>query len=479
MATANPNPESPTTAALSPAVRRRLQQCFDAGTKNTQSGNYEYATEMLMQCVTEDPGNQIYAQAFLGNLYRKYNNNKKGITLASVRSAGSKASMMNATRKKDWPGVIKSGFEVLKLNPWDVHALLHIAKAAGEMRLVDAQLTYLKAAQTADPKSADVQRECAHALTAIGQFDQAIACWVKVDQLTKGGSEEAQHQITELQVEKSMGSGGLRREAEAAGAEDGAKAGSAMAPIAAPTKRTAVQALEEQIAASPGEVNSYSQLAELHVKNLNLAEAEAVLQRGLQATGGDMRLREQLEDIQVGRARQNLLVAERRAAESNTDEAKKQAQQLRAELNRQELDVFRNRVERYPTNTTWKYELGVRLKLAGNFNEAIKMLQEARNDPKHRGTVLLDLGECFQQIKQFRLAKQHYAASVEEIPEKEIDLRKKALYRAGALAMGLAEQDESELAEAEKFLTQLAALDFGYKDVSDRLDKIAKRRDKG
>ncbi len=74
---------------------------------------------------------------------------------------------------------------------------------------------------------------------------------------------------------------------------------------------------------------------------------------------------------------------------------------------------------------------------------------------------------------------QHYSSAVDEMPEKEVELRKKALYRAGVLAMGLAEQDESELAEAEKYLTQLAALDFGYKDVSDRLDKIAKRRDKG
>ena len=124
--------------------------------------------------------------------------------------------MMNANRKKDWLGVIKSGFEILKLNPWDVAALLQIAKAASEMKLVEAQLTYLKAAQTADPKSAEVHRECALALKIIGQFDQAISCWVKVDQLTKGGSEEAQHQITELQVEKSMGMGGLRREADAA-----------------------------------------------------------------------------------------------------------------------------------------------------------------------------------------------------------------------------------------------------------------------
>ena len=81
--------------------------------------------------------------------------------------------------------------------------------------------------------------------------------------------------------------------------------------------------------------------------------------------------------------------------------------------------MFRKRVDRYPTNTHWKYELGERLKRSGNYPEAIKMLQDARNDPKHRGQVLLSLGMCFQQIRQFKLAKQHYVQAVEAIPERE------------------------------------------------------------
>ncbi len=471
------------TASPPDPNRRRLQQCYERALTSIQTGNFDYATDMLTPCVAGDPGNQVYLQAFLGNLYRKYNNNKKGSALASMKSVGSKTSVMNANRKKDWPGVIKSGLEVLKINPWDVSALLHLAKACGEMKLIDTQLTYLKAAQTSDPKNVEVQRECALTLMAIGQFDQAIACWVLVDKLTKGGSEEAQRQITEIQVEKSMNSGGLGRET-AGGAEDTKPDAAEQAATNVAPKQTRAQILEQHIQATPGEINPYAELAEIRVKENKWDEAEAVLKRGLEATGGDIRLREQLEDLQLRRARQNLLVAERRAAESGSDEAKKQASQLRGELNRRELEVYRNRVDRYPTNTNWKYELGIRLKLAGNFSEAIKMLQEARNDPKHRGVVLLDLGECFQQIKQYRLAKQHYVLAVEEMPEKEVELRKKTLYRAGVLSMGLAEQDkakvnEEELAEAEKYLTQLAALDYGYKDVSERLDKIAQKRDKG
>jgi tetratricopeptide (TPR) repeat protein len=494
MSTTEQNPPSGPVDPISPAMRKRLQQCYDRGTQNMQSGNYDYATELLTQCVLGDPGNQIYAQTFLGNLQRKYNNNKKGSTLASIRSASSKAGMMNAGRKKDWPGMIKSGMEVLKINPWDTSALVHIAKACGELKHIDCQLSYLKSAQDADPKSIEIQRECAMALESIGQYDQAISCWSKVSTLAKAKSdnaveEEANRSVARLQVDKTMQSSGLNTggdddkaasggNAAAAGAKPGASAGGK------PAKRTKVDELMEQIVSNPADLLAYSELAELHAKTDRWADAEKVLNRGLEATGGDLRLREQMEDIQLRRARQNSLVADKQSAEQKTPEAQEQAKRMRAELNRQELDVYRKRVDRYPTNTHWKFELGLRLKLSGNFNEAIKMLQVARSDPKHRGIVLLDLGECFQQIKQYRLAKEHYAQAVEAMPEKEVESRKKALYRAGVLAMGLSEVEkgtinETELNDAEKFLTQLAALDFGYKDVSDRLDKIAQARDKG
>ena len=58
-------------------------------------------------------------------------------------------------------------------------------------------------------------------------------------------------------------------------------------------------------------------------------------------------------------------------------EAQQQAHQLGMELIRQELEVYRKRVDRYPTNTHWKFELGQRLKQSGNFAEANAAEQKA------------------------------------------------------------------------------------------------------
>jgi len=129
-------------------------------------------------------------------------------------------------------------------------------------------------------------------------------------------------------------------------------------------------------------------------------------------------------------------------------------------------------VDRYPTNLAFKFELALRLKRAKLYNEAIKMFQDARNDSKRKGSALLELGECFQMIKQYKLAMGSYEQAAKDIPDREEDLKKLALYRCGVLAMGLKTWDM-----AEKYLTELAGFDFGYKDVSERLDKIARLRE--
>jgi tetratricopeptide (TPR) repeat protein len=469
------NPTAPT--AISPAARKRLQALFDSASKSVQSKNFDYAIDLLSQCVAGDPGTLMYIQKLLEALYLKYNNNRKGATLAAMKTAGGKASIKKSTMTKDWAGVIKSGVEVLKINPWDISALLSMAKACEMLGYSETQLAYLKGGLNADPKSGEVNREAAIALTKIGQYDQAIDCWRRVIQAPKADVDEANREVANLHVQKTMINTNARMEKQATN-EGNAAADNASSESAAAQNLSPSQRLEEKIKANPADTPAYIELADLYTKEEKFADAERVLRLALEATGGDIRVREQLEDVQLRRAQQGALIAEKRAAELKTPETVEQAQRMRVELNQREIEVFRSRVDRYPTNTTWKYELGLRLKKSGNFQEAIKLLQESRTDPKRKGVVLIDLGECFHQIKQYKLALQQYGKAIEEMPEKEVESLKKALYRAGSLARGLSKEDPSKLADAEKYLNRLAEMDFGYRDVADLLDKIARERNK-
>ncbi|MGB6043908.1 MAG: hypothetical protein WBF93_12185, partial [Pirellulales bacterium] len=103
----------PKLEPISPAKRKRLQKCFEHGSMRASNGEYDYANTMFSQCVAGDPANLIYTQSFLGNLIKKYNNNKKGGKLSGMRGAGLRAGMKRSAMKKDWQGVIKSGLDSL------------------------------------------------------------------------------------------------------------------------------------------------------------------------------------------------------------------------------------------------------------------------------------------------------------------------------------------------------------------------------
>jgi hypothetical protein len=62
-------------------------------------------------------------------------------------------------------------------------------------------------------------------------------------------------------------------------------------------------------------------------------------------------------------------------------------------------------------------------------------------------------------------------SAIEEIPDRDVENKKRALYLAGRLAMALKDVDT-----AERHLTALAGLDFSYRDVWTMLKPIAKLR---
>lgn len=454
-------PVPPTTAALSPVERSRLSQCFQRGTQNATT-NLDYAIEMFSQCVLGDPGNAVYLQSLLGVLRRKHGGKKAG-GLSGLWPMSKAGGLKKSADKAQWRDVIKQGVDVLKGNPSDHLVLLAMADACGQLQLPDAQRVYLKSALDVVPADAEVNRQCARFLANHGEFDQAIACWVRVSNV-KNLADEAQREIARLQVEKTIvaGHGMTGRGGQAA----------AKGPAGAAPAENRLAALKRAIEEKPAEIDPYLELADLLERESDVAQAEAVLLKALAASGNDLKVREHVEDRQLRWARHRVHVAEQRVQAEDTPAHRETLDKLRAALLKHEVEIYSARCTRYPENLTWRYELAMRLKAAGNHVEAIRNFQDVLQDPRRKGAVSLELGECFQKIKQYQLAMQNYVVAVETLTDREVELRKRALYRAGVLAAGLDDKDA-----ARKYLATLAGLDFGYRDVAQRLDKLAPGKD--
>jgi tetratricopeptide (TPR) repeat protein len=455
---------------LSQATRKRLQQYFMHANKQAAQDSFDYATDLFVRCVLGDLNNRIYWEGYFGNLRKKYANNKKGAKLASIRTSASRASIKKAQMQKDWAGVIRSGLDVLNLNPWDAHALMAMAAAGEELGLDEVPLVFLKSALDAAPKDPTINRMCGHALRTRRQFNQAKACWVRVLE-AKPDDQEAKDQIGDLTVEEMMDRSGMEK---AKSSRDIAAKDDDAQHAASRHEMTAEQRLEQAIQENPTEIAPYLELAETYCRNENYAKAEEVLARACEASSDDGDIRERLEDVRLRRLRKMLHDAAAKAKQTGSDEAKKEWRELRKQYDQASLDAAKHRCDRYPHNLAFRFQLGQALQRVGECSEAIKEYQKARTDPRNKAECLLRLGQCFHKIKQYGLAARHYDEAIKEMGEQTSDARKDALYCAGALAIDLKELDV-----AEKHLTTLAGLDFGYKDVSALLDKIAQLRNTG
>lgn len=471
---------------LSPASRQRLQKVFEHGTRCAEKNDYDYATQLFSQCVVEDPGNVVFLQSFLANLQKKYGNNKSGARMAGLKIKSPRSTLNKASANGKWPEALQAGCTALAINPWDIPTLLAMAHAFDELGIDESQLSILRWALDTNPKDINVNRQAAVTLQRMGQFDQAIACWHRVEQ-AKPHDEEALKSISRLSVEKTIHEGGYDPDLLR---QDGSADSGSHSSVARYSRGAKDELAEEsdedqqlppeeryrkEIAKDPTDLQAYFKLSDLQVREHRYDEAEKLLEQAMQMSGGgDLRVRERQEDLLMRRSRTQQAIAEKQYEEDPTDENRQLAARMKAHANQIELETYASKADRDPSNTRLKYELALRLKRAGKPKEAIPHLQAARSDSQRRVQVLLELGECFQKIEQYKLALGSYEQALEACDEPDSESRRLALYRAGVLATGMRELDR-----AERHLTELAGLDFAYRDVSDRLDKINKLRNSG
>jgi tetratricopeptide (TPR) repeat protein len=154
-------------------------------------------------------------------------------------------------------------------------------------------------------------------------------------------------------------------------------------------------------------------------------------------------------------------------AQPPAPEAKAQEAQLTARLSEVELEHYRLCVENYPTDLVPKYEYALRLMQNQQYNEAIPLFQEAQRDPRRKISAMSKIGSCFFLKGWYADAVDVFTRAIDEHEIKGDGLAKELRYN---LARAYEEQGRQEL--ALDVYRKIAQLDFGYKDVSTRVDRL-------
>ncbi|MBT3279254.1 MAG: hypothetical protein HN909_03565 [Phycisphaerales bacterium] len=130
-----------------------------------------------------------------------------------------------------------------------------------------------------------------------------------------------------------------------------------------------------------------------------------------------------------------------------------------------EISEFKERAANYPTDLGIKYEYGRRLYLAGQFDDAISMLQQAQRDPRSAVRAMNLLGQAFMKKTWWQEAVDTFDRVLKtDITE---DAAKDIRYH---LADAL--EHLGELNRAQEQLSLVAQVDFNFRDVRDRLEAV-------
>ncbi|GHT46220.1 hypothetical protein FACS189454_07010 [Planctomycetales bacterium] len=450
--------DSPVT---SPELRERLQKLFVLGNEQMSRGNYDYAGDIyLKECVLKDPNNLIYFKTFLINYKKKLEGQKR--KKQSFLSGGKKKL---ASKKPEQ--VFQAGIEALKSNPWDVDILLETGDACEQLGCFDAAVEYFRAAVEAEPDHIEANMRCGEALRNIADYHGALRCINRILK-QRPTDHEALKIRQELTVEMTIhrgkyGSGDSVQVREAA-------QGMLASDEDAMGRRLSVpEQIERRIKKEPAEISNYVELAQFYYQLADYANAEKVYARAVPVSNNEPTMIDRLLDAQKCRLRQEVLDLKEKYETNPNENGKAVFFAKRTEYEVKKRELIEHQIQTNPNHAGHRFEYGLLLLKDGKVKEAISEFQTAKVEETIQGDCLFALGQCFQTIKQYKLAMTHYKEAIAVL--KTGENKKKALYQAAKLALALGDYNA-----AEEYGQQLAAIDYAYRDIAQLLDEIAAKK---
>lgn len=141
-----------------------------------------------------------------------------------------------------------------------------------------------------------------------------------------------------------------------------------------------------------------------------------------------------------------------------------QVEQIKAEKLNFQIADCQKRVERYPTDSSIRYEMGVLYFQIGKFSEAIKEFQKAQQNPHKRLAAMGYLAQCYAKKKMFDFAAGTFQEAIKEKPVFDEE-KKDLIYNLGSVLETMGKKDEA----IEQFKL-IYAVDSSYKDVAARVE---------
>ena len=453
-------------------------------TSAIETRNYGYAIS-LIQAILKDSPAFLTGRHWLRRAEIAATKGGKGSMLS-----GSSLQVMKAQGlvKKDPKAAIIAAEEILEKEPHNVAAngLLRDAAMAAEMPEVAGFA--LETMRDAEPKNTKIMHELARYYVSVAEPEKAIDVYNAITAInpadieaTKGGKDAAARASMRSGNWDQVGKEGvdyrsmLKNSAEAISIEQGNRL------------IKSVDVIDQQLAElsasyeeNPNNLDVVRKIADLHERKDDIEGALQYYQWAVELTkGGDPGLVRRVSELSMKNIETQISTREKwlqeyeeaLAGAAPDEEGQASITQVEADLTAFQaqkaellIDTARKRVERNPTDLTFRFELGEQLVKAGHITEAITELQKAQNSPNLGVRAKYLLGQCFELKNIPNLAVKQYEDARSKLPNMD-GLKKDVIYKLGLLY--------ERTGDTEKYLasmTEIYEVDSGYQDVAARVE---------
>lgn len=447
--------------------KKLATDCFKRGTEAMMKQNWEYSCQMFRQAVNMVPENLLYRQSLRGVTEKRYNNNGSGASMSGMRLMTTKGSIKKSRMQSDWASIITLCEDGLALNPWDPGLNADLGDALNAVGFVEPAVYCFERAVKGEPNNKDYLRSLARLYEARANYDQAIEIYTKLLRLDNLDGE-ARSKITSLSAQKTVHRGGYEnaddiRQVQKVFADK-------MNKDTADGPGMSVQAdLERAVRKDPANKDNYLKLADFLRREGNLEKTAEALQKALEVSGGEIKIREQLEDVQLDMMRRAVGFAREEAvADPENKFTERKYKDAKRELMLREIEIYASRIEHYPQDMTLKFDLALLYMQDKRHQLAIPLLQKSRGDARRKVESLINLGKCFIYEKQYPLARRQFETAEQDCkPDDNLDVFLDLHYFLGRVCEELKDKEA-----AIRHYQTVLEYDYDYKDNRERLARL-------
>ena len=446
-----------------------LKKIYQKGNEALQRDNHDYAIELFMQVLEKEPTFYLGRKAL--RTAQAKNSGGGGFFKKALSSVGSSPLVAKGqiALRRNPADALPIGEQILNSDPNSSAGHRLIADAAVAMDMPKTAVMSLEVLFKNSPKDKQTAIQYANMLAETGEANRGER--VLMEAAANAPNDAELHQaVKDLSARKTLSEGGYDALADGKGSyrdilknEQEAKSLEQANRVQKTEDRaqSLIEEYEAKLKTEPNNLKTLRNVAELY-------EEKKQFDRALEYYGkikaSEIGASDATIDAAIARANTRRFDYQIEQLDATAPDYTERVEQIKTEKQAYRIAECQKRVEKFPTDYSIRYEMGVLYFEAGKINEAIKEFQQAQKNANKNLAAKNYLAQCYATKKMYPLAATTLEDAIKEKPIFD-EQKKELIYNLGTVLEAM-----DKKGEAIKQFELIYAVDIGYKDVGKKVD---------